>query len=288
MTLFKLFLCGLTLVWASGCAMKWHPATESAHDNIPTPQSQILLAEADACFDHAEELATLNRCVDQYRAVVDVNPGDYAALTKLSTLQILIGTAYTDSSGAKSTAFRRAMRYAEQAMYTNPRFRERVLAGEPLWEAVDALGKDELHAMFFWVTALQYEFKEGMSLPAKIANIEWLQHALTVLNRIEALDPQFGGGGVAFAKVICYYALPERFGGSKALGDTYMRAAVEQNQNWLLPRWARGKYYYAINDQPEKSRQELSWVSSQNPDDYLDPYPWRQHFMEDSVRLLQE
>lgn len=284
----SLLLIALCFVFiTSGCAMKRPLDTAKARDNLPTPQSKQLLSAAENCFDSAGDLEAIKQCRSGYRAVLDENPGDYAALTKLSTLNILLGTAYTDGLWAKSARFRKAMDYAEQAMLTNDSFRQRVETGTPLWEAVDALGKAELEAMFFWVTALQYDFKEGMTLAGKIANIEWLQRALVVLNRIEEIDPTFGGGGVEFAKVICYYALPARYGGSKSAGDEYMHKAVSGNDHWLLPRWARGKYYYVITEQPEKSQEELSWVARQNPADYRDPYPWRKHFFENAEELLK-
>lgn len=271
----------------SGCAMKWQPALDTANADTPSSQSQTRLAAADECFNRSGNAANLKACKDGYLAVLDVNAGDYAALTKLSTINILLGTAYTIDSKSKSEHFRRAMHFAEQAMYTNANFRSAVRSGRPLWQAVDRLGKDEVEAMFFWVTALQYEFKEGMSLPAKIVNLEWLQYSLSVLERIEEVAPDFGGGGVEFAKVICYYVLPKRMGGSKQRGDELMHAAVARNDGWLLPRWARGKYYYKMTGQPEKMRQDLMWVASQDPADYHDPYPWRLFFQEDSAQLLK-
>jgi len=277
----------LTLLLTCGCAMTWQPDLENAQKNTPTNASQTALIRAETCFGYADNLESLQQCQDHYLAVLQENPGDYTALTQLSTLNILVGTAYTDGLWAKSERFQQAMRYAELAMYTNEAFKAKVSAGDPLWLAVDALGEAEVEAMFFWVTALQYEFKEGMSLAGKIVNIDWLQHALLVLNHIEAVAPHFGNGGVEFAKLICYYALPNHLGGSKERGDEYMQKAVARSGNWLLPRWARGKYYYVVTGQEDKSVQDLSWVASQKLENYRDPYPWRVHFQENARELLQ-
>lgn len=276
-----------SVVFLAGCSMSWQAQTDLARDHRPNEESEALLLAADACFNQAEDAEKLTGCEQAYLDVLKANPGDYHALTQLSTINILFGTAYTAKTSEKTERFRRAMFFAEQAMYTNPEFRERVQAGETIWQASGSLKVSEIEAMFFWVTALQYEFKEGMSLPEKIVNVKWLQRALTFLERIEAVDSTFGGGGVEFAKAICYYALPTMYGGSEELGDQAMQAAVDHADDWILPRWARGKYYYVITDQPEKSRQELEWVSSRNPVEFNDPYPWRMHFIQDSSALLQ-
>jgi len=274
---------------ASGCAMKWTPSWQKEiGDRLPTERTIKLAAEARKIFQSAGDEKSLRASIVAYDKIIDENPSDYYGLKMLSTQYILLGTAYTEDRPEKSKYFHRAMVYAERAMYTNDNFRLMVNAGLKPWEAVTALGTDETEAMFFWVTALQYEFKEGMTLPEKIININWLHHALLFLDRIEEVDPQFGGGAVEFAKVICYYALPKSKGGSKSKGDAYMEKAVERGKRRLLPRWARGKYYYPIKGEPELARLDLEWVATRKLADFEDLYPWRVHFQEDARRLLAE
>jgi hypothetical protein len=270
----------------SGCAMQWTAPWPQAGSNVPTPQSSARLLEAQALFEQANDRNSLLKSIAAYEKVLDVNPGDPGALTMLSTQEILLGTAYTQGSAEKSRHFRRAMTYAERAMYTNLAFKKEVDSGTAPWDAADTLGRDEVEAMFFWVTALQYEFKEGMNLAQKIANINWLKKGLVFLDRIEQVNPEFGDGAVEFAKVICYYALPASRGGSKEKGDQYMKLAVERGSTRLLPRWARGKYFYPIKNQTEKARQDLEWVAGQDLSQFDDPYPWKVHFQENARELL--
>jgi hypothetical protein len=180
------------------------------------------------------------------------------------------------------------MTYAELAMYTNPSFKARVDAGQQPWEAASTLGAGEVEAMFFWVTALQYEFKEGMSFPSKVINVDWLKHALVFLDRIESVAPEFGGGAVEFGKVICYIAMPESRGGSQAKSDEYMQKAIAKGGDWLLPRWGRGKYYLPIKGKKQEATPDLAWVAAQNPAAYRDPYPWRIYFQDDARQLLRQ
>ena len=89
--------------------------------------------------------------------------------------------------------------------------------------------------MLFWATAVHYDFKEVMSLPAKIANVSWMQHALIFLDRIEALAPDgFGGGAVEFGKAISYLCLPLSQGGDLDKATIYMQKAVGKHPDWFL------------------------------------------------------
>ncbi len=276
----------LIFILPLSCSLKLEPLWQEAAPDNPTIQSLKKLNEAKELFDKAGDANSLKKSIAAFESVLDENPGDYEALSLLSTQYILMGTAYTEDRNDKSALFYKAMKYAELAMYTNPVFKDRVAKGESPWSITDALGANEVSAMYFWVIALQYQFKEVMFLPEKITNVNWLQKGLVLLNQIEKIDPEFGGGGVEFCKVICFYALPEFKGGSPEKGDEYMRKAVAKGTNWLLPRWARGKYYYVIKNEPEKSRQDLEWVAQQDLSNYQDPYPWRVHFQKDAQKLI--
>lgn len=271
----------------SGCAIQWDPTWQEP-TALNTQQSvERLLQQAQLQFSQADTAEKLSSSIQAYQMVLEVDPNNYEALQGLSTQYILLGTAYTDKKSDKAAHFKQALVYAEWAMYTNPNFKNRIEQGEKPWQAVDALSASEIEAMLFWVTAIQYEFKEVMSLYGKIVNIDRLNHALTMINRIEEVDPQFGGGAVEFSKAICYYALPASKGGNKDKGDSAMQQAVAQNDNWLLPRWALGKYYYPIRGEKLKAQQELAWVASQELSRFDDPLPWRVHFRDNAQQLLK-
>ena len=274
-------------LFLSGCALQWQASWQETGVDRSTGRTEAFYKRAGDCLGTAGDGASVDRCIGLYEAVLLDNPGDYRARVQAASLYILKGTAYSRSE-EKTPAFRRAMKYAELAMYTNPGFQKAVDAGAYPWEAVSALGESEAEAMFFWVTALQYEFKEGMSLPSKVLNIGWLQRALLFLDRIETVAPAFGGGGVEFGKVICYMALPESLGGSNMKGADYMGRAVAKGSDWLFPRWARGKYYLPAKGEKKAARDELAWVASQDPAAFRDPYPWSVHFQEDSRRILSQ
>lgn len=286
-TLTGLLALPIFLVCFSGCAMQSPSHWQDARPDLQTPESEALAQEARLLYEVATDRERLLTSIATFERVLAKNPGDYATLTALSNQYILLGTAYTARRAEKSHHFNQAMRFAELAMYSNAAFKQRVAAGTPLWDATGVLDKAQAEAMFFWVTALQYDFKEGMSLVAKIVNVRWMQHSLKFLDRIEQVAPGFGGGGVEFAKVICYYVLPKSMGGSESEGDAYMKRSIARSDGWLLPRWGRGKYYYVINGETGKSRADLEWVASRNIEDFKDPMAWKVHFQANAKELLK-
>lgn len=279
-----LIIFSLTLV--AGCAFSWESALNKAQDDIPTPDSNQKRVRADSLYNQVDDLRSLVTAIEAYHAVLKVNPGDYKALVQLSNLHILMGTAYSRGRADKSLNFKKAMHYAELAMYTNASFKARVRQGEKPWQAADLLGKDETEAMFFWVTALHYEFKESMNLAGKIRNVNWLGKGLVFLDRIEIVNPEFGGGAVEFAKFITYYVLPKSKGGSKAKGEAYLQRAVARSKSRLMPRWGRAKYYYERTGNARAAREDMQWVVSREPQMVDDPYPWRVYFQKDAAAYL--
>lgn len=277
----------ISLSLLCSCVMQRKPNWPTVGSNPPTERTKSLFTAALECNDGAADGAAVERCIALYEALLKDQPGHFQAQVNAANLYILRGTAYADSSSAKVEAFQKAMQGAELAMYTNAGFKAQVDAGRQPWEAADTLGAAEVEAMFFWVTALQYEFKEGMSLPRKIINLVWLQRALVFLDRIEAVAPEFGGGGVEVAKMICYFVLPKSRGGSKAKAEEYMRMAITKGNGYLLPRWAHAKYYLPAKGQKQAAKAELAWVAAQDLTAYRDSYPWRAHFQDDARKLLR-
>lgn len=276
------------LLLLCGCARQWNPAWQPVTPSPPASITQQRIDTANQLFATADSAERLQQTISAYRAVLETDRTNYTALQQLSSLSILRGTAYTNSRQEKAQLFQQAMRYAEWAMYTNPQFRRQVDSGATPWQAVTQLTANEAEAMLFWATAVQYQFKEGWTLYGKIINIAWLKHAQIMLDRVAEVAPTFGGGAVEFGQAICYYALPTRMGGDKQQGDAAMQRAMAHGSDWLLPRWALGKYYHPIRDEQELAQQQLTWVAKQKLDQFADPYPWRVHFQDDARQLLQD
>ena len=270
-----------------GCGKKnWHSSWQEAGQATGSKQADLLYAEALKNLEHAADLESITASMESLQRVLAANPTHRGALAYLGNLHILLGTAYTSDREGKISHFRQAMKYCELSMYVNPDFQEAVKDDQKPWEAADTLQAEDAPAMLFWVTALQYEFKEGMTLPEKMINVGWLQHGITFLDRISQVAPDFGNGAVEFAYSICYLALPSLLGGDSSLGKTYLEKSIIKGKGYLLPTWGKGKYYYQVTGDLKSARKDLMWVASRKPESFNDFYPWRIYFITDAKLQL--
>ncbi|OVE82388.1 hypothetical protein BVY04_01105, partial [bacterium M21] len=235
----------------TGCLTKSWEAQWPHSQTAPTPDASVKQETAQKLFEQADTELRLLNSINAPHDAVTAAPTNREILAMLGNQYILLGTAYTSKRSEKTAYFRTAMKYCEWSLYTNPDFRAKVDAGAKPWEAARTLTKEDAPAMLFWATALQYEFKEGMSLPAKIVNVGWMKYALAFLDRIQEVAPTYSPATVEFARTICLFALPTFQGGNKELGKQAMAKALSGNPDWLFSRWARGKYYYRVTDNPQ-------------------------------------
>ena len=275
-------MCLLIFILA-GCGKKnWHPSWKEAGQASGSIQGEQLYLEAREKIDIAADYESILASMELLQRVLATEPMHREALAYLGNLHILLGTAYTVDRDDKNAHFQQAMKYCELSMYVNSQFREAVKKGAEPWDAVDTLQKEDVQAMLFWVIALQYEFKEGMTMPGKIINVGWLKHGIAFLDRIKLVAPEFGNGAVEFAYSICYFALPTLIGGDNKLGEMYMEKSIARGKGYLLPRWGKGKYYQQVTGNYYSARKDLQWVARQKTEDFNDLYPWRVHFIADA------
>jgi len=155
----------LSLFMLSGCGKKnWHSSWQQAGQATGSTQGELLYAEARIQLEQAADLESIMAGMESMQRVLAADPAHREALAYLGNLHILVGTAYTVDQEEKISHFRQAMKYCELSMYVNPQFREAVKDGKAPWEACQSLQAEDAPAMLFWVTALQYEFNEGMTL----------------------------------------------------------------------------------------------------------------------------
>jgi len=216
------------------------------------------------------------------------DPADVDALTELANQDILLATAYTRGAGAKRALYREAMKCCELAMYTHPGFRKLADEGRPPWEACEALTEREMGAMLFWVTALLYDFKDCMSTPARVGNIEWIRRAGHLLARMESIDPGWRGGVIPMSWSFYYYILPASMGGNVETARAKLEESVRIGPDRLLNRWARARFFRVVTGDRAGFVEDLKWVAAQSPDRMQDDPHWKAYIVRDTGQLLQD
>lgn len=270
-----------------GC-VSWQPAWEQVPEPDKKADATLQLRKASSLALKAEDRATLQSTMTAFQAALEIDPANYQALSALGNLTILMGAAYTDDRSEKIHLYRQAMRFSEQAMYTNSEFKKRVDLGQKPWEACEVLTQREVDAMFYWVTAVLYYFKEGMSMPEKIANVKWIRWCGDFLLRIEAIDPTWGGGGVQFSLALYYGILPQSMGGDSVKSEAYLGQSLEIGPDWLLNRWGRAKYFSVRDKNRSRFEKDLRWVVDQDIHKAGGDYAWKVYFQRDAEKMLSD
>ena len=282
-----IFVIVAVLGFLSGC-MSWRPDWERPPSPAGEKNPIILLEKADRLLLTAGNRSELLVTIAAFESVLKEDSENFDALTNLGHLYILLGAAYTEDRSEKISHYKTARRYNEWAMYTHPEFQVRMDAGEKPWEAADVLTEREVPAMFYWVTAVMYHFKEGMSLPEKVANKDWIEWCGIFLHRIETIDADWGGGGVQFSLALYYGILPKSLGGDRQRSDAYLTRSLEVGPEWLLNRWGRAKYFHTRDGNRLGFEEDMQWVVTQDLERAGGVYPWKIYFQRDAKAMLAD
>jgi hypothetical protein len=283
-------VAGLGPLLLTAC-MQWQaqwPADRTPPHAVAHTELALRLEAARASENRAVDHEGLKRAMAAQESVLQVAPYEYRALVALSNQSILLGAAFDQTTAERSDSFRRAMRLAERAMYTNPQFRRLVDAGVPPWEASAALGQREMEAMMFWSTAVLYQFKDVMGWPAKIANVRWIKRIGPFLMRMQELDPDWGGGAIQFSLSLYYGILPGFMGGDTARSDALLDEAVRYGAPWMLSRWGRAKYFQVRDGNRDGFRSDCEWVIARDPAASGEAFYWRVYFRRDARQMLAD
>lgn len=269
----------------TGC-FQWNPKYHAIDTAPSSADSEVLLHEANKLANTADGPEKLNRAINAYENLLEIDPSIYEALTHISSLNLLMGDAYSGNRSEKIEYFRSAMNYSAQAMYTSPDFKKQVNEGAELWEAIDTLSIREMDAMFFWTTGVFYYYKEGLHPIAQVINYRWIRRAKLLMERMKVLDPEWGGGGVYFMWGLYYLSIPESVGGDRNLSSEYFDKAIAIGPHWLMNRWGRAKYFHIKMGNKEQFKMDLEWVLAQDIEKCMDHFAWKIFFRKDAYYML--
>jgi hypothetical protein len=286
------FLVGL-LVWGSvGAttvrALGWTPGwTEH-----PAAGGRAVSA---AEFDQARQLGdaiatpeTARAAIRAWETIAAAQPDDPAAWIELGSLHLLEGAAFRHRAKDRLKCYIAGLQACERAMATNPDFLNRIRQGQTVWAAAAALGPHEMGAMHFWATGVFYIFRDCLGLFGRIINVRLMDRAKIMLERMDAIDPQWEESTSTFSWGIYYLAMPSSRGGDMARARACFDRAVALGEHRTLPRWGRGKYFYVAVREPAAARADLSAVAGRALDGLGGNRSWNRYFQAEALRMLGE
>lgn len=268
-------------------AFSWAPGwtvPPAARGRTVTPAERT---EARRLGDAADSAASIRTAILAWEQVAAAQPDDPGGWIELAGLRLLEGAAYRRRAKERLTCYVAALQDCERAMATNPEFLRRVQQGQKPWVAADALGPREMGAMNFWVTGVFYVFRDCLGLFGRITSIRTLEGTKPMLQRMDAIDPAWEEYTSTFSWGIYYLALPVARGGDRVRAREYFDLAVARGGQRTLPRWGRGKYFYAQTGETEAARADLAAVAARDLADLTGSRPWNRYFKVEAAALLE-
>lgn len=257
--------------------------------NLPEIKNNyVTLEQIKELEEKADTKQQIDLLIEKYLSLSKQEGYKYFGLWKAGNYHILMGAAWSDSKSEKKKHFKEAIKLCEAAMSTNPAFMDLINSGEDIITASKKLTNNEIDAMGYWYTARFYYFKECLAPMGRIINTKIVIENNEMIEMIDLLDPNWAGGGNYFSRGLYYIAVPERFGGSKAIAEEEFNKAVEVGPDFLVNRWGRAKYLYELTGNTEGYLEDLNWVVSQDPHKCGNTYPWNIYFQQDAKKLLSD
>jgi hypothetical protein len=251
-----------------------------------TPETEIWFKEALELERHASNKQQVLELITAFKKATGLNHESYPALWRAGNYHMLIGAAYSENNKERKYHYKQAISYCEKAMMISPVFRQKVNNGRKIWNAADQLDAPYVDSMGYWYTARFYYFKECLSPLERLFHLKLVLQNQLVIDRIDALEPDWAGGGNHMSRAIYYIAAPAKFGGSKTKAGHEFARAIEAGPYHLSNRWARAKYLYSLTGNKEGYRKDLEWVLSQNPHTAPNTFPWNVYFQNQANSML--
>ncbi len=141
--------------------MHWVEGWRQFHEPTRTGNVSELLENAARQINEADNREKILEFIKTYESVLEIDPYNYEALWSLGRWRFSVDTE-TENKEEKKECFVNAIKYCEQAMYTNPLFKESADKGEKLWDACRVLTRREMAAMQYWYSSMGMYWLECM------------------------------------------------------------------------------------------------------------------------------
>ena len=286
------FMVGLLVWWFVGGttvrAIGWTPGWTKHPATGGRVVSAAEFAQARQLGDGIETPETARAAIRAWETIAAAQPDDPEAWIELASLHLLEGAAFRHRAKDRLKCYLAGLQACERAMATNPDFLKRIRQGQTVWDAAPALGAREMGAMHFWATGVFYIFRDCLGLFGRIVNVRLMERAKTMLELMDAIDPQWEESTSTFSWGIYYLAMPSSRGGDMTRARACFDRAVALGEHRTLPRWGRGKYFYVAVREPTAARADLSAVAGRSLDELGGNRSWNRYFQNEARRLLAE
>lgn len=242
----------------SACGGK-NPGAYTAPAAAPTAEEAAIdsaVAAADEMWEARGDAAKLHAALQAYEAVLELDPGNRQALTRLTRGWYFYGDAFSDDKDEKIERWGNAIEYGKRCLALNSDFASRIEAGEKEKDAVVAATESDVPCLYWTASALGKWGKiQGLA--------RTLRHLPTVkayIGRAEELNPTFYHYGPARYWGAYYAVLPSFAGQDLERSAEYFAASIEGAPNYLGTRVLRAEMLAVATEDVALFDSDLQYV----------------------------
>ena len=239
-----------------------------------TGDVKALMASAEPLYTTADTGEKVKDVIAAYEKVLAVEPLNFEALSRLGEFTYLYAYIYAADEKDKALFYKKSILYCERAMYTNPKFKELVDKGTPVWEAVNALSEREFFPIFYLYCATGNYWNECMGAFSKILHFNGVKRNKKLLERMTAINPDAMGGNVHMLWGAFNSIVPGYMGGDMKKSAEYFDRAIKVNPDFLVHYYVRARYLDTGKNNREAFRKDLNYILAREYKKNLFPYVW--------------
>lgn len=264
---------GLVIVMASGCAGRKAEWEQEAPASAPAPAAaaeqdsvEALVTKGDESWAKRTDPAAIRTAIAQWEKAAEAQPKNADVLVKLTRGHYFLADGYLrDNEKEYLEVMDKAVKWGERAMVAaSPDFEAKMRNGGKIPEAVAAVPKEGVPAMYWYASALgKWARKKGFAvLVGQKDNVK------ATMDRCLALDPEFYYGGPHRYFGAYYSVAPAFAGGDLEKSKVHFNKSLEIEPNYLGTKvlWAEN---LSVKQQDESTFEALLNEVLAVPDDVI-------------------
>ncbi|MEN9722379.1 MAG: hypothetical protein RJB38_365 [Pseudomonadota bacterium] len=218
----------------SGCAFQrisgWNQ--EAARSELSKQEETRLLESARLHWKNRLRREELEVALREYETIARANPEHYEAQAFLARGYYLLADAHLpdEQLEAKKSYWEIGASWGEKALATQPQFRALVQnEKKSVEDALETLDRGQIEAIY-WTASNLGKWAKNSNISTAL---KYKTRIKKMIERVQALDPEFFHGAPDRYWGAYYAALPALFGGSLEKSESFFRKSIRAHPQYL-------------------------------------------------------
>lgn len=277
----------MILLFAFAGCLSWDEGWKSKSQPSGSGNVKELLSSAAALESTADSGDNIKKIISAYEKVFAADPSNFDALDKLAEYSFLYGYTYASDKNERGEYYIKAIKFSEQAMYTNPEFKKLADQGKPAWEALEALTEKDLGPMYWWYVCVGLSWND-LNPVSRLANFYWPGRGKVFLERMTAINPDWHQGRIQMSWGNYYSIVPGFLGGDIKKSEEKFSKAIQLGPDALVNFYNRAKYLDVKKRDKDAFKKDLEYILSKDPRKSNYSYHWTVAYQKMAKELLAE